>query len=106
MSIEDEIMTRIATEMREAIDKDLIVKIQIDSLIKDGWTQVDIGKFDVVKSWHEVLIHQENFGNKWKAIDNRAGVWAVFWFGRDDFSTYRYIFANERDAALFILRWL
>ena len=69
-----------------------------------------------MKSWHEVLIHksvqrkatpwcQEHFGKRWQAMDNRDGVWAVFWAGQDDFSTYRYIFANEQDMILFILRW-
>lgn len=70
-----------------------------------------------MKSGHEVLIHKdvqraatkwcgEQFGERWNPIDNRDGVWSVFWAGRDYFSTYRYIFANERDAALFVLRWL
>ena len=69
-----------------------------------------------MKSWHEVLIHkgvqreaalwcEEHFGKRWQAMDNRDGVWAVFWAGQDNFSTYQYIFANEQDMILFILRW-
>lgn len=70
-----------------------------------------------MKSWYEVLVHRdvqreatrwcgEQFGERWDPIDNRGGIWSVFLDGRDDFSTYRYIFTNEQDVALFILRWL
>ena len=70
-----------------------------------------------MKSWHEVLIHKsvqrkaaqwcrEQYGERWQAIDNRDGVWAVFWSGiREQESMYRFRFINEQDMILFILRW-
>ena len=50
----------------------------------------------------------EHIGPRWNAIDNRFGKWAVFWAGpncEQGYDYYRYLFSNEKDAILFMLRW-
>jgi hypothetical protein len=66
---------------------------------------------------HEVLIHrdqhraaqewcEEQFGRRWEAIGYRAGIWTVFWGGRESFDQYRFCFAHEKDLVWFTLRWM
>ncbi len=45
----------------------------------------------------------EHFGPRWNPIDNRTGQWTVFWTGPDDH--YRYLFFDEKDATMFMLKW-
>ena len=49
---------------------------------------------------------KETFGPRWDPIKYRIGVWTVFWGGFANGPDY-YIwhFKNEKDAALFALRW-
>lgn len=48
------------------------------------------------------------FGPRWSALDNRQGIWCVFWAGprSKNPGSYRYYFQNEQDAVLFSLKWL
>jgi hypothetical protein len=50
---------------------------------------------------------KERWGPQWSVIDNRDGIWSCFWAGSrgPQAGKYRYIFENEQDAMLFILRW-
>lgn len=58
------------------------------------------------KSQHEVSAWcTERFGERWSVIDNREGVWCCFWRGRDNPGCYEWMFANECDAMMFMLRW-
>jgi hypothetical protein len=65
---------------------------------------------------YEVLIHkdrhqdamkwcEEQFDTRWQAVGNRAGIWCVFWAGRDHFDQYRFCFVYEQDYVWFLLRW-
>ena len=81
--------------------------MQIPKIVNEEFRHLD----------HEVLIDSEkhndaarwcaeHFGQRWEAIDYRAGRWCLFWAGRDMPKKYRFCFAHERDLLLFILRWL
>lgn len=65
---------------------------------------------------YEVMIHkkyfrdaakwcEERWGSRWSVTENRSGVWACFWAGRDNFECYRFVFADDRDMMMFALRW-
>lgn len=75
------------------------------------------GRMALRKLTHEVIIESTNsrpasnwceqhFGPRWNVINCRNGAWAMFWAGVAMSSGYRFVFAEERDAALFALRWL
>jgi hypothetical protein len=49
---------------------------------------------------------KNQFGTRWNPIDNRGGLWSMFWGGRGMTDKYRFCFANEKDMLLFILRWV
>ena len=49
---------------------------------------------------------EQQFGERWVAIDHKTGRWCCFWAGREKFSYYRFYFQDEQDCALFMLRWL
>jgi hypothetical protein len=50
---------------------------------------------------------EERWGKRWGAIENRQGIWSCFWAGHrgPNAGKYRYLFENEKDATMFILRW-
>ena len=49
---------------------------------------------------------EENIGARWGPISDRCGVWTVLWSGyQNDTRYYTWYFKNEKDAALFALRW-
>lgn len=65
---------------------------------------------------HEVLIDkskqrdamtwcEQHLGERYSVVDNRAGKWALYWAGRDNFDMYRCCFVDEKDMMWFILRW-
>jgi hypothetical protein len=70
---------------------------------------------------NEVFIHKskhreakkwctEQLGECWDMLDNRDGLWSMFWAGpankdNDWQSHYRFCFAEEKDALWFSLRW-
>lgn len=45
------------------------------------------------------------FGEKWNAMDQQVGTWSIFWGGVDHPLKYDWYFLNEKDLALFLLRW-
>ena len=45
------------------------------------------------------------FGKKYSPIDNRDGVWAMFWAGTHIRDKYRVCFTHEQDLAWFKLAW-
>lgn len=53
----------------------------------------------------------DQLGPRWDAFGNPEGRWAVFWVGPPwrrsltDHKAYKYLFAREQDAVMFILRW-
>ncbi len=57
------------------------------------------------KQWRADAWCTEKFGPRWSAVDNRGGTWCCFWSGRDNPGHYDWLFRNERDALLFLLRW-
>jgi hypothetical protein len=82
-----------------------------------------MSKSKSTQDWHEVISDikphtlepwcEQQFGKRWCFINNREGVWSVFWTGMAlhereiKYTTkYRYLFKNEKDAMLFSLRWL
>ena len=82
-----------------------------------------MNKSKAILDWHEVISDikphipeswcVEQFGKRWNSVDNRDGVWSIFWTGmvlheREIKYTrkYRYLFKNKKDAMLFSLRWL
>lgn len=48
---------------------------------------------------------KENFGEHWDIIDKK-GNWYSFWSGPVEPTKHDWHFVNERDALLFMLRWL
>ena len=48
---------------------------------------------------------EEKFGVKWHATDQQVGTWTIFWAGVDHPGKYDWYFLNEKDLALFLLRW-
>ena len=48
----------------------------------------------------------DHFGARWCPIENRNGIWTMFWAGRDAPKKYKFSFAKERDYIMFTLRWL
>jgi hypothetical protein len=49
---------------------------------------------------------QEQFGPRWEATGNQSGRWCVSWLGlQEDYTVYEWLFVNEADALLFMLRW-
>lgn len=48
---------------------------------------------------------KEKFGMRWSAVDNREGTWCCFWAGVKAPKCYEWLFKNEKDAILFLLRW-
>lgn len=56
--------------------------------------------------WEQDQWCTENFGKRWSVVDNREGVWCVFWRGLDHHGMYEWYFQHEQDAARFILRWM
>ena len=61
------------------------------------------------KQWEVDLWCKEQFGPRWSAVSNRAGVWCCFWIGTragEDSGKYEWLFEREADAILFSLRWL
>jgi len=73
--------------------------------VKDLPHQVITSKkiVEPAKRWCE-----EQFGERWVATRNRNGKWCVFWAGTRSKNpgTYQWFFKNDKDAALFALRWL
>jgi hypothetical protein len=81
----------------------------------------DIEKQQVLKRLtHEVFINkskhraakrwcEEHLGNRWDILENREGIWSLFWGPADKDnewqSHYRFCFAEESDALWFSLRW-
>lgn len=51
---------------------------------------------------------REKFGPRWSALDNKQGIWCVFWAGTRSKNpgSYRYYFLNEQDYLMFILKWI
>ena len=51
---------------------------------------------------------EEQWGKPWSVVSNRNGIWSCFWAGLRGPQTgkYRYIFEHEKDAIIFLLRWL
>jgi hypothetical protein len=54
----------------------------------------------------------EQWGSRWDPIDNRSGLWCMFWCGpswnEDDkhkHRKYRVHFKTEEQCAWFLLRW-
>lgn len=51
----------------------------------------------------------EYFGPQWGLNKqhwfNRKGVWSVIWCGPENSLNYQWMFENEADAVLFMLRW-
>jgi hypothetical protein len=51
----------------------------------------------------------DQWGERWSAISNREGRWCVFYRGtrtQEKHLTYEWLFADEKDATMFALRWL
>jgi hypothetical protein len=48
----------------------------------------------------------EKFGKRWSVIDNREGTWTCFWAGVDSPRNYRWLFKDEKDLVMFVLRWM
>ena len=67
---------------------------------------------------HEVLIDSakhrdaaqwchEQLGLRWNPLDNRSGLWSMFWAGPGaGRGKYRFCFALEQDKLVFMLRWV
>ena len=66
---------------------------------------------------HEIWIDQrkhvhaerwcrQQLGKRWNVIDQRGGLWACFWAGREAHDKYRFCFAQEADATVFALKWV
>lgn len=51
----------------------------------------------------------KQFGPRWSPVsrirEQRLGKWTVFWCGMKNPRDYRWHFATEQDALLFILKW-
>ena len=61
------------------------------------------------KQWEVDRWCVEQFGPRWSAVSNRAGVWCCFWIGtraEENSGKYEWLFEREADAILFSLRWL
>lgn len=69
----------------------------------------------VVKLEHEIMIDydkhhvaehwcRKQFGKRWSAFD-QTGQWACFWGGNNDYTRYRFCFAESEDAVFFALKW-
>lgn len=48
---------------------------------------------------------EQTFGTKWNPVDNRAGVWGMYWGGITLKEKYQFRFTHEQDMAWFRLRW-
>ena len=49
----------------------------------------------------------KQWGPRWDAIDNREGLWTMFWAGPDvKPSSYRWCFDTQEHANWFALKWL
>jgi len=71
--------------------------------------------------WHKVILAldrnpnqraakiqfcKDNFGNRWRPLDDMSGTWDVHWAGYDNAADlYIWKFKNEEDAMMFKLRW-
>jgi hypothetical protein len=71
---------------------------------------------DITVLNHIVFVHKsqqraaeawcrEHLGPRWAFSDNTAGRWTCFWAGNEDWSRYRFYFADESDAVVFSLKW-
>ena len=51
---------------------------------------------------------EQQFGQRWSAVDNRQGRWCCFWRGprAPDPARWEWLFEHEQDAVLFSLKWL
>lgn len=58
------------------------------------------------KHWETTAWCEQQFGKRWSVVDNREGVWCVFWRGRDNPGMYEWYFEHEQDASRFVLRWM
>lgn len=56
--------------------------------------------------WEASSWCEEQFGPRWSVVDNRQGVWCCFWRGRESPGMYEWYFKNERDALMFMLKWM
>lgn len=67
--------------------------------------QIQLSK--IQHQWQVDQWCQEQFGPRWEATGNQSGRWCVFWRGlhQEDYSLYEWLFVNEADALLFVLRW-
>jgi len=71
---------------------------------------------------YEVIVRKRNyrnavnwcnaqFGEQWNPVDNRQGIWTCFWIGpsetiyKGNFTDYRFLFKEEKDALWFTLRY-
>ena len=57
------------------------------------------------KQWEVDAWCNEQFGPRWSAVRNRAGIWCCFWRGVNDPKGYDWFFKNESDAMMFALKW-
>lgn len=84
--LEDEISTAMSKEIQEEIDWEIIL-----SMLKDmGWTQI---RMDWPRRMNEGLAHEIK---EWCQINLKG-----HYKGR--YSTW--VFENEKDATMFVLRW-
>jgi hypothetical protein len=97
-SLQDDIINRVADDMAQKIDKDLLDDMMIAVLKNDGWTETKVnpaytdmgmlsGKYEEWYSQTAEWIHLNAQGD-YKLI---KGQW---------------LFEDPRDATMFILRWL
>lgn len=59
----------------------------------------------IPNQWEADAWCTEQFGPRWSVVDNRDGVWCCFWRGRSVPGSYEWLFHNEKDALLFLMKW-
>jgi len=85
MALEDEIAEQMAREIQKEIDWGVMA----DLLVESGWTKVKLpNKFLPVSGIELHQWREKNLTGKWKAHED---IW---------------LFEKEKDATIFILRWV